>query len=253
MTGSTMTNAKTELDAMHAAHAEAAKYRPRAEEGLLLARIYDSAARTPWQSVPDDTPENRAEGAWVTDADLARGEQHLEYLLDAFKSGDRDALDRLEEANAILRNTPRTPTELRQRYSLFIRGDVERAHLWAKAYPDDEAEQRERCGWQLSGYVKLDPAFAELTAARLHEALLTVDLSKPSGGQGNVGVDQIAAELAIECGAFGTATEADAGTAAQLDRFKQSLRDARKAERKSEPGKQTPEFIARRDRSNHSR
>ena len=217
---------------------EALKYNP-SDEGMLLARLYDGEARVPWEPPPFDTEANRAEGGWVEAADLARGGELLALIVDAFTTGDREVLARLDAAARLLRGDPKTEDERLARYvdaieqmARRMRRDlltaVQRSRRIQGLHDEDEKRLlRHSHRLHRDALARWhDAAFARLEPRRLYEAVLKIemdDLKRKKGGRSAKGAAHIGAELAVEVNAFG---------AADVEAFKARLQVARTRARK---------------------
>ena len=176
-------------------------------EASILARIYDGEARTPWQAVPDDAPENDPRER-VTDYDLRRGAGLLAVILETFRTGDREALDRLEAAAAALRGAPDDKAAQLASYVRSIESYAQRLRRdrWLLDNPGVIVEALGR---------DAHPNFLSLDPWELRDALMSDESALMT-----------ATRLAIDVEAFDTEQDPEPGSAAQLDRVKDRLKKA---------------------------
>lgn len=190
--------------------------------GVLAARIHDGQARVPWEPPhPDIAPD-----------DFDAGRDLVRAVVEAFGTGDRETLDQLRPAHALLANLPTTEGARLARYVASVERALHEAHeleLAARAtfarhdaLPNDTHADRmaSRKIRAMTDFHKLmakslrhhDPAFARLDAERLRDVLLSVAvdpnpernvLGRRKGGRGKKGAVAVAAALAVEVGAFG--------------------------------------------------
>lgn len=191
------------------------------EDALLLARLHDGIAVERAPSVTGDDLENA---------------RHLLRLIhDAVRYGfsaRKNMLDLLVQAAAV--PAARTNGERLLRYVESVEHAVktwapyEAASLRARASEADILRHAK----QFTGkFVAFDPAFEKLGGERYREAMRSVASHRSrKGGAGNIGVDHVAAELAIEVDAFVFVTKTG-DYDADVEHFKERLRSERRRAR----------------------
>ncbi len=215
-------------DRFIASGTETETYFPRWDEhGMIAARIADGEAQIPWADVHED----------LEDSDFSHGQGLIRTVVEAFQQGNREVLDRLDDARAFLAGDPRKKGERLLAYLSFIERAVERTHeLDAKARNAHDLAQpiarilileikqdAFRLRNALARYI--DPAFETLDPHELYEALLSVPPPKAApknaegrtkGGRGRRSVASLAAQLAAKAGAFGIASGGEAKLVKEL-------------------------------------
>jgi len=208
------------------------------ELGVLAGRLVDGEARVEWEAVPHDNPENRARGVWIGDDDLALGKALVTAIVEAFSSGDRRVLARLPHAYDIVIDRPRTEGEKLVHYVDYIEGLA--GQLRQAEAGKYFMEPATLCFVGRNGLAAwCDPAFASLTTKRLREALKGFEhdeAKRRKGGPSVRGAARIAAELAVEVGAFGASAEPGKFDAA-VDQMTKRLQIARSKKSKQLPSR----------------
>ncbi len=171
------------------------------EAALVLARIFDGAARPLWPAPAADDPSG------VTDEELSRARGLLAVVHYAFQPGSPERRGRFKAADDLLRGRPTTERER-------LLGYVDHVTALVTRFRDGERDDTTRGAsapliiYGLSA--GFDPLFAALSPDGVAEALRgVVSLPKGKGGAGNVGAEHVAAELAVEVNAFGAARTGD--------------------------------------------
>ncbi len=178
------------------------------QEGELLARVLDRAARVPWEVVPADNELNRARGYWVSDEDLDDARQLLAGMVDALETGGRVELARLGEAKRHLLGLPETKPDACSRYVEAIRDYAKKVRSNALApgtpFRDDGQLGYFLRMWRDRLASVFDPAFRNLDVEQMKTVLESiVDMDTKKGGARRWGAVHAAATLAVEVNAFG--------------------------------------------------
>jgi hypothetical protein len=185
---------------------------------VLLARLFDGAARSLWPaSVISDEELDRARAilgvlhyAFHNAIPPRRLEEEFADAAANLRGRCADFRGRIPLAIDVLRAKPTTQRGRLLQYVEYITDLVERF----RNSEDNEITRGASAPLIVWGLTTgIDPAFANLSPERVREALLSV-VSKPNGkgGAGNIGGEHVAAELAVEANAF------DAQRTDQFDR-----------------------------------